>query len=46
MKQSETTIKELTKRYRAVLLKCALMNAMAAAVMLTATPAMAISSPV
>ncbi|MBR1777395.1 MAG: hypothetical protein IJ752_02270 [Alphaproteobacteria bacterium] len=26
MKQSKTTIKELTKRYRAVLLKCALMN--------------------
>ncbi len=26
MKQSKTTIKELTKRYRAVLLKCALIN--------------------
>lgn len=28
MKQSRTTIKELTARYRAVLLKCALINAM------------------
>ena len=28
MKQSKTTIKELTARYRAVLLKCALINAM------------------
>ena len=27
MKQSETTLKELAKRYRAVLLKCALLNA-------------------
>lgn len=28
MKQSKTTLKELTARYRAVLLKCALINAM------------------
>ena len=28
MKQSRTTIKELTARYRAVLLKCVLINAM------------------
>lgn len=26
MKQSKTTIKELTKRYRTVLLKCLLLN--------------------
>ena len=46
IRNSRTTIKELAKRYRAVLLKCALMNAMAAAIMLTGTTtAMAAPDP-
>ena len=36
MKQSKTTMKELTRRYRAVLLKCALLNLAAFAVVLPA----------
>ena len=36
MKQSKTTLKELTHRYRAVLLKCALLNLAAFAVALPA----------
>ena len=36
MKQSKTTMKELTRRYRAVLIKCALLNLAAFAVVLPA----------
>ena len=36
MKQSKTTLKELTHRYRAVLLKCALLNLAAFAVAMPA----------
>lgn len=39
MKQSKTTLKELTHRYRAVLLKCALLNLAAFAVALPASAA-------
>ena len=39
MKQSKTTIKELTKRYRAVLLKCALINAAAFTIAFSAAAA-------
>ena len=36
MKQSKTTLKELTHRYRAVLLKCALLNLAAFAAVMPA----------
>ncbi|MBO4643302.1 MAG: autotransporter domain-containing protein [Alphaproteobacteria bacterium] len=39
MQQSKTTIKELTKRYRAVLLKCALINMAAFAIAFSASAA-------
>lgn len=41
MKLSRTAIKELTAKYRAVLLKCAMLNMAAAVLLATATPAKA-----
>ena len=43
MRYTRHALAELNNRYRNVLIKCALMNALAAAVMLGTTPAMAVS---